>query len=118
MMQQDGKTIIKILIAILIITGIAGYSLYQGRNLIKGPELIITSPANGITVSDPIISINGSAKNISYISLNDRQIFVDKDGIFKEELLLASGYNVWKVEAKDKFGRVVSKKIEIILKKN
>ncbi len=115
---KDGKSIIRILVIIVIITGIAGYSLYQARNLISGPQISITQPINGSTVTDPVIAIKGTAHNISFISLNDRQIFVDKDGIFNEELLLASGYNVWKLEAKDKFGRIVSRKIELVLKKN
>jgi hypothetical protein len=50
--------------------------------------------------------------------LNDRQIFVDKDGTFNEELLLSPGYNVWTIQAKDKFGRIVTKKIELVFIKS
>ena len=115
--EQNGKTVIKILLSIFIVIGIAGYSLYQARNLINGPELAIASPLNGATVNNALVHIQGTAKNVSYISLNNRQIFVDNKGAFTEDLLLAPGYNVWELQAKDKFGRIVSKKIELVLDK-
>lgn len=115
MKYQNGKTIIKISLIILVITVIIGYSYFQARNLIYGPQISIESPTNGATLANPLVAIKGIAKNISYISLNDRQIYVDKDGSFNEELLLSPGYNMWEIEAKDKFGRVVSKKIELVL---
>jgi hypothetical protein len=116
--EQSGRTVTKILLFVLIGIGIIGYSLYQARNLILGPELAITAPLNGATVENALVHITGTAKNVSYISLNNRQIFVDNKGTFNEDLLLAPGYNVWELQAKDKFGRVVSKKLELVLNKN
>ena len=117
-MEQRSKTYIKIAVAILIVLGISGYSLYQARNLIKGPTLTITSPEDGTTVTDPLVHIVGKAGNVTYISLNDNQIYVDGTGAFKEDMLLSPGYNVWTLEAKDKFGRVVRKNIELVFKKS
>jgi hypothetical protein len=117
-MEQNGKTIVKISIIILIVTAIIGYSYFQARNLIKGPQIALTSPHTGSTLDNPFIAIQGTASNISFISLNDKQIFVDKSGRFNEELLLSPGYNMWTIEAKDKFGRIVSKKIELIFRKS
>ena len=116
MMGQSGKTIIKIAVIILITTGVIGYSFFQARNLINGPQISLITPKTGSTISNPLVAIKGSAANISFITLNDRQIFVDKDGNFNEELLLSPGYNVWTIAAKDKFGRIVSKKIELVLR--
>jgi hypothetical protein len=117
MITQDGKTVIKIALGVCLVLLVLGYIYYQSRNLINGPQITIAEPLNGSTVADPLVAIQGIAKNISYITLNDRQIYVDKDGAFKEELLLSPGYNLWKIEAKDKFGRVVSKRIELVLNK-
>lgn len=115
MIANDGKALIKILVISLLVIVIAGYSYYQSRNLIRGAQIELASPRNGATVLDPLITVSGTAKNISFLSLNDRQIFVDQSGVFKEDLLLSPGYNVWKIEAKDKFGRIVSKRIELML---
>ncbi len=118
MYEQYGKTGLKIVLGVLIICGIAAYSLYQAQNIIQGPQIALESPQNGATVDQSQVIIKGRAKNVAYISLNDRQIFVDKDGLFNEDLLLAPGYNVWRIEAKDKFGRTVSKKIELVFNKS
>jgi hypothetical protein len=112
---ERSKRILKIILVVLIAGGIIGYSYYQSRNLIKGPQISLTSPVVGTTVENPLVSIEGTAKNISFITLNDRQIFVDNEGTFKEELLLSPGYNIWQIAAKDKFGRIVNKKIELVL---
>jgi len=114
-MEHRGKAIIRIALIVVIITGIIGYSFFQSRNLIKGPQIILKNPETGTTLAHPLVAIEGTAQNISFITLNDRQIFVDNDGNFKEELLLSPGYNMWEIEAKDKFGRIVSKKIELVL---
>lgn len=114
---ENGKTVIKISLIGLIVTAIAGYSFFQARNLIRGPQIFLATPAEGATLASPLVAVKGIAKNVSFITLNGRQIFVDNDGNFDEELLLSPGYNQWKIEAKDKFGRIVSKRIELVLKK-
>jgi hypothetical protein len=116
-MAQDGKTIIKFILIFLSVSLIVGYTGFQARNLIRGPQISLQSPYNGSTVQDALVKITGTAQNVTYITLNNRQIFVDGKGIFSEELLLSPGYNIWKLEAKDKFGRVVSKKIELVFNK-
>lgn len=115
---DKGKVLIKIAVIILLLGAISGYAFFQARNLIKGPELLVRTPTNGTTTTSSLISLSGTAKNISFISLNDRQIYVDKNGNFDEELILAPGYNVWTLQAKDKFGRIVTKKLELVFSKN
>jgi hypothetical protein len=116
MMQYQLKSILKIMAILVVIIFTVAYSIYQSRNLIKGPQISLMTPETGSTLANPLVAIKGVAENISFISLNDRQIFVDNEGNFSEELLLSPGYNLWEIEAKDKFGRIVSKKIELILK--
>ena len=115
MTHQPGKIALRIIVVSLVVVLMVGYSLYQARNLIHGPEITITSPTPGSTLHAPLVTIAGTAENIAFISLNDRQIFVNSNGDFSEQLLLAPGYNVWTISAKDKFGRVISKKIELVL---
>lgn len=118
MIRRDVRSLVKFFTVAFIIMAIIGYSFFQSRNLIRGPSLDLMTPKNGSTVTDPLVEIKGVAKNISFISLNNRQIFVDENGNFHEELLLSPGYNLWKIEAKDKFGRIVSKRLELVLSKN
>lgn len=116
--NNDGKTLVKILIVAFIVLAVASYIFFQSRNLIEGPRIILSSPENAVILNDPKILIAGKAKNISFLTLNDRQIYIDDKGLFSEELLLSPGYNMWTIYAKDKFGRNVTKKIELVFRKS
>jgi hypothetical protein len=104
---------IKILLSIIIFLLILGYALFQARNLIIGPEITILAPKNGDNLTNPLVIITGVATNITRISLNDRQIFVDKKGNFSEKLLVPAGYTIIKLAAQDKFGRTTQKLVEL-----
>lgn len=103
---------IAVIIAISIIA--IGYGLISSKTLIKGPEIEITEPKNGETLSKSLISITGIAKNISFITLNDRQIYVDNNGNFKETLLLSYGYNIISIKAYDRFKRKIEERLELV----
>ncbi len=100
----------------MVVLAIAGYSLFQARNVIQGPVVEIHSPENGTSLSESLISIEGIAKNISHISLNGRPIFIDERGRFAETLLLSYGYNIMTVKASDKFGKEIKKTLELVYK--
>jgi hypothetical protein len=112
---ENRRKIISLLIVILFIVA-GGYIYFQAYNLIHGPKLTVTSPLNGSGVSRSLISIEGFAENISYISMNNRQIFVDEEGAFNEKLLLSHGYNIITITAEDKFKRETKKTLEIVYK--
>jgi hypothetical protein len=103
---------------ILIVFGlvIVLYSGFQAQKIIVGPVIDIYTPENGATYNMALIEITGRAKNVSFINLNDRKIFTDTAGYFKEKLLLSPGYNILKLDARDKFGSYTEKRLELILK--
>jgi hypothetical protein len=105
------KGIILILIFLFVI-----YGLFKAENFLSGPKIVIEAPKNGQTFTVSAVEIEGQAKNISLFYLNGRQIFTDKDGKFKESLLLARGYNIIELKAKDKFNREVKEIRELVLK--
>ncbi len=100
----------------LVLFIIGGYAAYESRNLINGPGLEIKEPTSGFTTENSVVEIVGKVKNISFISLNDRQITVDEAGWFKEKVILSSGYNIFKISVHDKFGREKERLVELILK--
>lgn len=114
MMLQSAKQYLKIG-GIIIIAGIVLiYGLFRSRDFLEGPSIVIESPENGATLNQALLSINGQAKHIAFITLNDRQIFVDESGALSEELLLQHGYNVISIKATDRFNRKVEKRLELI----
>ena len=114
-MQINSRRLPKILLFSAMILLVVGYAYLKTKDYIAVPQIIIISPLNGSSVSSPLIEIVGTAKNISFISLNDRPIFIDESGNFKEKLLLYSGYNIMSVKAEDRYKRTVEKTIELIL---
>ncbi|MCK5059975.1 MAG: hypothetical protein KAR00_02415 [Candidatus Pacebacteria bacterium] len=115
-MKERNLLTIKIIFVVILSISIVVYAFYQARNLIQGPTITIGSPANGSLVASPIVVIQGIASNISSIQLNDSPIFVDEDGVFKEKLILSSGYNIIKLSASDRFGREKERLLQLMFK--
>ena len=95
---------------------ILGYAYFQIMRVARGATLSLQEPASGATFSKPLITVDGEANRVSFISINGRQIFTDESGRFKEEILLAEGYNVLTVAVKDRFGAVRKEMREVVYK--
>jgi hypothetical protein len=65
-----------------------------------------------------VVEIQGNAKNAVYVSLNGREIFIDKDGAFTESIALLPGLGVVTIDAQDKFGKTAEKKFEVLYQEN
>lgn len=108
--------IIRRVLLFILLSIIVAYSFFQAQKLISGPIIEVYSPKSGSTYTQTLIEIEGRAKNIAYLNMNDKPIFTDKTGYFKEKILLSPGYNVIKLDARDKFKKYTEKKLEIVLK--
>ena len=115
-MTRNASSILRIAVFSLLAVIILGYSIFQVWNLLSGPIIEVSTPQNGATYNQALIEIDGRARNISYLNLDDRPIFTDKNGYFKEKFILSPGYNVIKLDALDKFKKYTEKKLEVILK--
>ena len=93
------------------------YGLFESYKIISGPKISITNLKNGEYFESPLIEVKGVARHISFISLNDRPIFIDKEGAFFEKLILLPGYNIMSLKAKDRFGKAIEEKMEFYLKR-
>jgi hypothetical protein len=105
------KWIVGVLLALIVV----GYGFFESFDLLLGPKLLITAPANGSTVHDSLIRIEGRTKRIAKIYISGRQIFAQSDGTFSEPLLLGNGYNIIEVRVEDQFGRKLIQKVELVL---
>ena len=110
---KEGKTIIRNYVITILSIAIIGYAGYQSNKIITGPQITIQSPNTTNTYGENV-EIRGIVKNVSVVTLNDRMIPIDDKGNFKEKVLLYPGYNVVKLEAKDKFGASVKKELQLV----
>lgn len=98
------RSILKAVGGIVLIGLIITYVIFQARFLITGPQIIL----NEVPIKEynkRVVILEGSAFNITHLWLNDRQIFTDENGDFKEALVLENGYTITTLRAKDRYGR-------------
>jgi hypothetical protein len=105
----------KTLIIIFSILGIL-YVAWNGRSVILGPKIEVIFPQNGETFEEPLVSINGKASNTSFLTLNDKEIYVDNTGFFSERVALLPGINTIKIGSKDRFGETKEKILHVYFK--
>ena len=105
----------KRVLVILVILAIVGYGLFEARRLIGGPIITIESPVDGSAISSTTVVIEGSARNISFLTINDAPAFTDESGHFIERLSPPSGYAIFTVAATDRFGRRATAQVHITI---
>jgi len=115
MAHNQTSKIVRITVFAFLFLFVIGYAIFNSRIFIAGPQIEITSPQNGSLVEDsPLIQIEGVARNIAYLWLNNKEIYTDENGLFKESLLLHNDYNIIKITTKDRFEREITQKLQIV----
>lgn len=112
---MKGRTIIIWVLSGILVSVIIGYSCFVFYGYFRGPRIIITNPKSGFSTTTPVITIDGQAIHTSVLAINDMETPVDLEGNFQSRLILALGYNIIKITAKDHYDRAVEKTIEINL---
>ena len=80
------------------------YALFQARFLIEGPEIFLSQVPTTVQ-HQRVVTLEGQTANIVSLHLNGREIYTDKNGYFKEALVLENGYTVATLKARDRYGR-------------
>ena len=114
----EGGFNIKLFVIIVSVLLLVSYGIFNARNLIMGPTIEIFSPAKNMETEENVIDIKGRAKNVTFISLNEKPIFVDEEGLFEEKLLLSPGSNIIQIKARDRFKKEIVKTINIYYKQS
>ncbi len=112
-MHNPAKTV-KVTLVIFFAVALILYALYETHDLIQGPTIVVTEPQDGATVMQEFINVRGTAKNISHLYFDGRQIFTNKTGTFEEQLLVPVGYTILELKADDRFNRETVRRIRII----
>jgi hypothetical protein len=109
---------IRLFVIILSILLLVSYGIFNARNLLIGPTIEIFSPSKDMETGENVLTISGRAKNIASISLNQRPISIDTEGLFQEKLLLSPGSNIIEIKATDRFKKETQKTIEVYYKQS
>ena len=103
----SARGIVKYTLVIIGLVCLCAYIAFQARFLIAGPRITLDIEPKSVQNS-PTVILSGTARNISSIRLNGRQIFTDENGYFKEALVLENGYTIATITAVDRYGRETS----------
>ncbi len=109
--QKNIKHILGITLCAVLFVGISVFAFTKTKFLFKGVQIVATVEQ---TTVPAIARIIGNAKNATYISLNGREIFIDKNGNFSEPIALLPGLSVVTIDAQDKFGKTMEKRFELV----
>jgi hypothetical protein len=100
-------------VALFTVIGIFGYEKMSFIwNGVKIQATLEQSASSSIAI------VRGVADKATRITLNGREIFIDKDGNFSESISMLPGFSIVTLNAKDKFGKTAEKKFEVVLAEN
>ncbi len=109
------KKILLVLLVLGSIGGIIGYGLFEARKLLAGPSIRIVSPLDGSAISEQLLTVEGVALNLSFLTINDRPVLTDEAGRFTRKLSPPPGATTVVVQGIDRFGRRASADIHITM---
>lgn len=89
----------------LVVFAVSGYIGYQLYFLLSAPSLVLLYPAQDLTISRSSIEISGRTDVSARLTFNGQQVYIDRDGNFKQEVNLSPGVNKLKIEAVNRFGK-------------
>ena len=113
---MNARKKLTILLGILFLISFIVYTGFEAQKLIYGPRISVSEPKDEETFyQNGVIKVVGNAKNISFITLDDRQIFTDQNGNFNEDFVLHPGYNIITLTAKDRYGKEITKVLHLDL---
>ncbi|MES2416423.1 MAG: hypothetical protein V4504_01865 [Patescibacteria group bacterium] len=114
-MNQDAKKIIKISSLAFLFLFIILYAFFRSKDLIFGVHIKNVNIVDGVKLETNILTVTGNAKNAVLLSLNGREISIDQNGNWNETIVVLPGYNIVKINAKDKFGHTDEKNYKLML---
>lgn len=84
--------------------------------VIRGPQITINALPQTSEVSDPVISLSGSASDTQKLTLNGSDILLSPTGSFTQKILLHPGYNTITFDSVDGLGHAKKKSFAFLLK--
>lgn len=93
-----------------------GFLFYHWSFMLSGPKLEINIAPDQITQNSIFVLI-GKTDAGNGLTINDKKIYIEKDGSFKTDLNLNEGENTINIYLKNSVGRIRSGAYKIIYKK-
>ena len=89
-----------LLLAIVII-----FAYHRYKPYIAGPSLAKINLESYMSVDEPFINVQADIKNTQSVTINGRDIFLEKKEDFEEIIALSKGVNTLEIRLEDTFGK-------------
>lgn len=97
------RIVLIIFVLFLILVGL--YFWREINFLTKAPFLEIIQPLTDITVTQETFEIIGRTIPSAYLTVNNEEVYIDKEGNFRSQINLSEGVNIIKIEAENRFNK-------------
>lgn len=95
-----------LIVFIIFLVLVSGYFYREICFLIKPPKLEIIQPPTDISTNQNTIEIIGKTELTASLTINDYNVYIDKDGNFKYEINLSEGLNTIEIQSKNRFNKI------------
>lgn len=93
------------------------YLIFQYRNFVRPPYLVVDSPTEGETLDVGLLTVYGKTDAEASVLVNDQPTLVSEDGVFSAEIAVISETKQIVVKAVSRSGRESSVTRNVIVKK-
>ncbi len=109
--NKNMKWWVGIMSTILLFLVIGIFSYEKMLFIFKGVEIEASIEKKD---DSSLATVSGKAAKAINLTLNGREIFIDKEGNFSESIAMLPGFSVVTINARDKFGKTAEQKFEIV----
>lgn len=95
---------ISLLVFSLIIL-LLSYLAFQYRSFVSTPTLAVNSPQEGQVIEDSAVTITGKTDPDASVTINNEQVFLDKEGKFEKKLTVFEGSFTFTVVSTNRFNK-------------
>jgi transcriptional regulator with XRE-family HTH domain len=106
----------KIVIGLFLVSALFFYLGWQINQLAAPPEITVFEPADGVEVTQAVITISGAVNREAEIFINNNTVIPDTGGNFTTEVALERGLNIITIEAKTRHSKKAVVYRKVVLK--
>jgi len=106
------KILKNIIIALLVLALLLYLGLYL-KSSFSAPKVEIISPPDNLITESNVVEVVGKAESRTQITINNQQVLKDKEGNFRQTVVLKKGINDVVIEAQNKYSqkKIITKEI-------
>ncbi len=102
---------------VLGVVVLAAFFFYQFNFIVRSPELVIQSPhGEEVAIDTPVVELRGTTSRGAHLTVNGRDVYVDKEGNFTLALTLEREVTEVVIIAKSPFAKTSQKTIRLVRK--